>query len=157
MKIKEYRTELDEDKKNVLREVGYYITVNDKFTDPQKFADFAMEKLHLDKRAEEYSYVLGLTSKNNVLGVFEISHGSVNTSMCGVREIFVRLLLNGAAQFTMIHNHPSGDPSPSYMDCQATQRLIDAGKLMGIPMVDSIIIGDVGHFSIREEGRARFE
>lgn len=77
--------------------------------------------------------------------------------MCGVREIFVRLLLSGAAQFVMIHNHPSGDDSPSGMDCQATQRLIEAGKLMGIPMVDSIIIGDVGHFSIREEGMAKFE
>ena len=59
--------------------------------------------------------------------------------MCGVREIFVRLLLSGAAQFVI------------------TQRLIEAGKLMGIPMVDSIIIGDVGHFSIREEGMAKFE
>ena len=124
MKIKEYTTELDVDKKNVLREVGHYVIVKEKYNSPQKF---------------------------------EISHGSIDRSVCGVREIFVRLLLSGAAQFVMIHNHPSGDDSPSSMDCQATQRLIEAGKLMGIPMVDSIIIGDVGHFSIREEGMARFE
>ena len=157
MKIKEYTTELDVDKKNVLKEVGHYVIVKEKYNSPQKFADFAREKLHLDMRAEEYVYILGLTSKNHVLGVFEISHGSIDRSVCGVREIFVRLLLSGAAQFVMIHNHPSGDDSPSGMDCQATQRLIEAGKLMGIPMVDSIIIGDVGHFSIRKEGMARFE
>lgn len=139
MKIKEYTTELDADKKNVLREVGHYVIVKEKYNSPQKFADFAREKLHLDMRAEEYVYILGLTSKNHVLGVFEISHGSIDRSVCGVREIFVRLLLSGAAQFVI------------------TQRLIEAGKLMGIPMVDSIIIGDVGHFSIREEGMAKFE
>lgn len=89
-------------------------------------------------------YILGLTNKNHILSVFEICHGSV------------RLLLSGAAQFVMIHNHPSGDTSPSKTDCQSTQRLIDAGKLMGIPMIDSIIIGDVGHLSMREEGKAYF-
>lgn len=97
MKIKEYTTELDVDKKNVLREVGHYVIVKEKYNSPQKFADFAREKLHLDMRAEEYVYILGLTSKNHVLGVFEISHGSIDRSVCGVREIFVRLLLSGAA------------------------------------------------------------
>lgn len=156
MKIKEYTTELDEDKKNVLREVGHYIIAKETYNNPQEIADFAREKLHLDKRAEEYVYILGLTNKNHILSVFEICHGSVRLSMCGAREIFIRLLLSGAAQFVMIHNHPSGDASPSKTDCQSTQRLIDAGKLMGIPMIDSIIIGDVGHLSIREEGKAYF-
>jgi DNA repair protein RadC len=156
MKVKEYTTELDVDKKNVLREVGHYVIVKEKYNNPQKFADFAREKLRLDKRAEEYVYILGLTNKNHILSVFEICHGNIRSSMCGAREIFIRLLLSGAAQFVMIHNHPSGDTSPSDADCQSTQRLIDAGKLMGIPMVDSIIIGDVGHLSIREEAEAHF-
>ena len=64
MKIKEYTTELDVDKKNVLREIGHYVIVKEKYNSPQKFADFAREKLHLDMRAEEYVYILGLTSKN---------------------------------------------------------------------------------------------
>ena len=53
-----------------MREVGHYVIVKEKYNSPQKFADFAREKLHLDMRAEEYVYILGLTSKNHVLGVF---------------------------------------------------------------------------------------
>lgn len=109
MRIKEYRTELDKDKKNVLCEIGYYDVTEDRFDKPEKIARFAINQLHLDRRAEEYVYVVGLTTKTQALGVFEISHGAVSASICNPREIFIRLLLCGASTFVMIHNHPSGD------------------------------------------------
>lgn len=93
MRIKEYRTELDKDKKNVLCEIGYYDVTEDIFDKPEKIARFAINQLHLDRRAEEYVYVVGLTTKTQALGVFEISHGAVSASICNPREIFIRLLI----------------------------------------------------------------
>lgn len=140
MRIKEYRTELDKDKKNVLCEIGYYDVTEDIFDKPEKIARFAIDQLHLDRRAEEYIYVVGLTTNTQALGVFEISHGTVSTSLCNPREIFVRLLLRGASAFVVIHNHPSGDTDPSKADRLLTQKLKEAGDLIGITMIDSIII-----------------
>ena len=67
MRIKEYRTELDKDKKNVLCEIGYYDVTEDRFDKPEKIAHFAINQLHLDRRAEEYVYVVGLTTKHKHL------------------------------------------------------------------------------------------
>lgn len=155
MRIKEYRTELDKDKKNVLCEIGYYDVTEDIFDKPEKIARFAINQLHLDRRAEEYVYVVGLTTKTQALGVFEISHGAVSASICNPREIFIRLLLCGASTFVMLHNHPSGDTNPSKADRMVAQKLKEAGDLLGITMIDSIIIGDHYHLSMKENSNAK--
>lgn len=157
MIIKEYRTELDEDNKNILCEIGHYNINKEAFNTPYKVSCFAKEKMHLEKRAEEYCYIVGLNIRNQPMGLFEISHGLVGSSLIGVREIFIRLLLIGAVNFVMIHNHPSGEVSPSPEDCRATQQLIDAGKLMGVTMVDSIIVCEYGYHSLREHEDCKFK
>lgn len=81
-----------------------------------------------------------LTTPDNI-GLFEISHGTVNMSVINGREVFIRLLLSGAVSFFLIHNHPSGDLTPSVYDIKATKNMIDAGKIMGIKLLDHIIIG----------------
>ena len=140
MRIKEYRTELDKDKKNVLCEIGYYDVTEDICDKPEKIARFAISQLHLDRRAEE---------------CVEISHGAVSASICNPREIFIRLLLCGASTFVMIHNHPSGDTNPSKADRMVAQKLKEAGDLLGITMIDSIIIGDHYHLSMKENSNAK--
>lgn len=81
------------------------------------------------------------------IGLFELTHGSVNASQLGTREVFVRLCLLGASSFVVVHNHPSGDPSPSIDDNATTKRLKSAADIMGIPLVDHIIIGDSTFYS----------
>ena len=71
--------------------------------------------------------------------------------MIGVREIFIRLCLLGAAQFIVLHNHPSGDPTPSGADLSVTEKLISAGVLLEISLVDHIVLGD-SYYSMKEHG-----
>lgn len=154
MIIKEYKTELDRDKKNILCEICHYQVEEDKLNNPKKIADFAMKQLHLDRCAEEYVYVLGFISSMKVLGIFEISHGTVSAAMCNPREIFIRLLLVGASCFVLIHNHPSGEPRPSREDYMITEKLKKVGDLLGITLQDSIIIGDQCYLSMKEDTEA---
>jgi DNA repair protein RadC len=101
--------------------------------------------------AEEHLYMIACDSKQKVLGVFEISHGSVNASIVSPREIFIRALLCGAVNIVITHNHPSGNSQPSKEDLQVTKRIAEVGKLMGINLLDHIIIGD-NCFSFNENG-----
>lgn len=96
---------------------------------------------HLDKLAEEYVYIIAMSKSCEPLGVFEVSHGSVCEAYLNPREVFVRLLLVGAASFVVVHNHPSGNPSPSECDKKITERLGKCAELMGIDMLDHIIVG----------------
>ena len=118
---------------------------------PENVRDFMNEFLNLKYRAEEYVYVMGLDTKGNILGIFELSHGSVDCSIVSVREIFTRLLLCGTSRFIMAHNHPSGDPSPSREDIEVTSRLKSAGEMLQISLVDHIIIGEDHYFSFKED------
>lgn len=119
---------------------------------PLDIAVFAKEILKLDILAEEYSYALGLDTKNKILGLFCISHGTVDTSFMTPREIFIRLLLCGAVSYVVIHNHPSGDTSPSTSDDLITRRISEASDLMGIKLLDHIIIGD-NYYSYKENNK----
>jgi DNA repair protein RadC len=71
------------------------------------------------------------------------------------REVFGPAVREGAAALIVVHNHPSGDPEPSAEDLSVTRRLIEAGELLGVPLLDHVVVGDVGYVSIRE--RMRFE
>ena len=91
--------------------------------------------------AEEYSWMICKTNAGNISGVFEISHGNIDTSIMGVREIMQKALISGAARIVVSHCHPSGNPKPSIQDFKSTKRIYDAGQLIGIPLDDHIIIG----------------
>ena len=152
MRITTYRTELNEDKHNILvKESSHNYTAIENLSSPQKITDMMNSVFRLNKLPEEHLYMLALNTKNKVLGVFEISHGIVNASFCNPREIFIRALLCGASNIVLVHNHPSGDNTPSKEDIHTSKRIAECGKLMGIGLIDSIIVGD-DYYSFKEKG-----
>lgn len=122
----------------------------DSITNPRQAADLFMEELRYKKK--EYFKILLLNTKNQIISKEEISVGSLSASIVHPREIFITPLRKSAASVILIHNHPSGDPSPSQEDLDVTRRLVDAGNILGITVRDHIIIGDGCFFSFRERG-----
>lgn len=118
---------------------------------PEDASNLARGFLRLHEESEEYLYMICMNTKNKIIGVFEISHGNVNSSIVGVREIFQKALLANAVSIIVIHNHPSGDPKPSREDIEVTKRLVEAGKIVGVEVLDHIVIGD-RYCSIKEQG-----
>ena len=116
---------------------------------PKKVAMYYMEELrHLEK---ENVLIALLDSKNQLLGTLVSSIGTINSSLFSPREILVDALKNNAVGIIILHNHPSGDPSPSKEDLIATHKILDASKIIGINMLDHIIIGDKTFYSFKEE------
>lgn len=153
MRITTYRTKLTENKRIALeKEISVNYPDIDAIRSPANVYELATGYLRMHEESEEYLYLVCTNVKNKVIGVFEISHGNVNSSIFGVREILQKALLANAVNIIMIHNHPSGDPSPSREDIAVTERLRDAGKLVGIELLDHIIVGDSGFCSLKERG-----
>ena len=151
MRITTDRTELDENKHNVLvkeNSCNYPVNV---LNNPQAAAEMLNDVFRLNKQAEEHLYMIALNTKGKPLGVFEISHGTVNSALCNPREIFIRSLLCGASGIILAHNHPSGDITPSKEDMTMHRRTKEAGQLIGIELLDSIIVGD-GYYSFKMNG-----
>lgn len=93
-----------------------------------------------------------LNPKLFIIKDLTISEGSLNASILHPREVMIPAIKESAASFAVIHNHPSGDPSPSQQDMEITHRLNKTGQIIGIRMVDHIIIGDNKFFSFSDEG-----
>jgi len=104
----------------------------------------------LTDKTQEHFVVMFLNSKHRVLGVQTVAMGSLNEVTVHPREVFRGAILAGAQAVIIAHNHPSGDPNPSADDKLLTQRLVKAGELLGIPVLDHIIIGDQDHTSLAE-------
>ena len=98
--------------------------------------------------------VLMLSQKNTVIGINTVSVGSLTASVVHPREVFKPAILSNAAAIILAHNHPSGAPQPSQEDRVLTVRLVAAGKLLGISVLDHVIIGDgtSAYFSFADEG-----
>ncbi|MEN6413447.1 MAG: DNA repair protein RadC [Veillonellales bacterium] len=104
-----------------------------------------------DLRQEEIRILL-LDTKNKILAQKCVFIGTVNSSLVSAREVFYAAVQNMATNIIVLHNHPSGDPSPSQEDQEVTKRLVRAGKILNIPVIDHIIIGKNGYFSFKEGG-----
>jgi len=100
----------------------------------------------------EHFVVVSLTTKNRVISIETVSIGSLNSSLVHPREIFKNAIRLSAAAIILAHNHPSGDPNPSREDLEVTKRLVEAGKLIGIEVLDHIIIGVDAYTSFKEQG-----
>ena len=101
----------------------------------------------------EHFWALVLNTRNQLLRTVEVSVGSLNASIVHPRELFKEAVRVSAASVVVVHNHPSGDPTPSGADIQLTRRLVKAGDVLGIELLDHVVIGDGGGFaSIREMG-----
>lgn len=124
------------------------------FPDPFRTASDAFDRyryLVSDFPVEVFMAVL-LDVKNRRMLDVCVSAGILNGSLIHPREVFAPALRERAASVLLIHNHPSGDPSPSAEDREVTKRLRDAGGIVGIGVLDHVIIGDGSFFSFREEG-----
>lgn len=117
---------------------------------PKSVAKLYMEELrHLQ---QEHLKLVLLDTKNNIISDADISIGSVNCSIVDPREILIRALKSRAVHIILLHNHPSGNPTPSREDILVTKRINDACRLVGIDLLDHIIIGDGEYISMKEKG-----
>ena len=101
---------------------------------------------------KEHFLVLCLNARRQLLRVETVSVGTLSASLVHPREVFAPAISHGAAAVVAVHNHPSGDPSPSAEDREATRRLSRAGELLGIPLADHVIVSETSFFSFRESG-----
>lgn len=136
----------------VVKESGGRYDIDKQVSNPIKARDLFVEVLELDKRAEEVFAIATLDVHNKVTGVFEVSTGTLSSSLVAPREVFKRAILMNAAAILLGHNHPSTVPEPSSDDIQTTKKLVKSGKMLGINVVDHIIIGDIDNYiSMKEE------
>lgn len=118
------------------------------FTDSRSVANYFMETLR--HRDTECVFLVCLDSKGQLLQEKKLSDGSVNMSLISPREIFIEALQSKAVNILLVHNHPSGDPTPSRADRKLTDNVRELGEKMDIPLLDHIIIGDNRYTSFRE-------
>ena len=97
-------------------------------------------------------YVLTLNSQSRVVSCQEVTRGTLTSSLVHPREVFRLAIAEGAAGIILVHNHPSGDPTPSADDRAITRQLVDAGKLLDIPVYDHVVIGNGRYVSFAEAG-----
>jgi DNA repair protein RadC len=107
-----------------------------------RFRDLAVEEFH----------VLALGSQSQVLGDLLITRGILNSSLVHPREVFRAAIAEAAAGIIVVHNHPSGDPTPSADDRSVTRQLVDAGRLLDVPVHDHVIVGGERYLSFAEAG-----
>lgn len=108
--------------------------------------------LRLGLRPQESFHALMLDGRHRLIAEQEVTVGTLNASLVHPREVFREAIRMAAAALVVVHNHPSGDPSPSGEDRRVTERLRAAGALLGIELIDHVIVASGGHFSFREAG-----
>lgn len=119
------------------------------FSLPSSIAEYYMEEMRHQK--QEHMKLLMLNTKSKLLGESDVSKGTVNASLISPRELFIEALNKQAVSIILLHNHPSGDPTPSKTDILLTKRVKEAGDLIGIELLDHIIIGDNCYISFAEK------
>lgn len=130
--------------------VSNYIPEKYKIKNPWDIYIYYMEEMRYMKK-EVFKIVL-LNTKNKIISDVDVSVGSLNSSIVHPREVFVEAIRKSANSMILIHNHPSGNPSPSDEDIKITERLMYSGEIIGIEVLDHIIIGDGEYYSMKEEG-----
>ena len=114
----------------------------------------ALLRDRLEVEPVEVCLVLLLSTRQHVIGVHELSRGTLDTTLVHPREVFKSAILGNAAGVIVAHNHPSGDPTPSPDDVMLCTRLRHAAEILGIDLLDFVIIGDGGrYYSFKEAGR----
>jgi DNA repair protein RadC len=117
----------------------------------------ALVQHEMSVQDQEYLKVMLLDTRNRVMDVVEVYHGSVNSAQIRVAEVFKEAIRRNAAAIIVIHNHPSGDPTPSPDDVVVTRAIVQAGKLLDMDVLDHILIGQGGKFVSMKEKALGFE
>lgn len=121
---------------------------NPYFNKASEIAEYYMEDLrHLNR---EKLILMLLDNKCRLIKDVTLSIGSVNQTIISARDVYMEALKCGAVYIILVHNHPSGDSTPSHNDFECTERIFNAGQLIGIPLIDHIIIGDNNYYSFKE-------
>lgn len=120
---------------------------------PNDVVELVNEHLQLDQADRECFLIIAVDTKSQPTHIHTVSTGSLTASIVHPREVFKAAILASSHSILAVHNHPSGDPQPSKEDMQITTRLKEAGQLLGIPLVDHIIVGEMNqYYSFKEEG-----
>lgn len=101
---------------------------------------------------QEAFYVVALDAQSQVRAVHEVTRGTLNSSLVHPREVFRAAILAGAAGIILVHNHPSGDPTPSADDRAVTRQIVDAGRLLDVPCYDHVVLAGERYVSFAEAG-----
>ena len=133
--------------------VSQYLPNRFKINNPWDVYSYYMEELRYLKK--EVFKVILLNTKNEIISDIDVSVGSLNSSIVHPREVFKYALRYSANSIICLHNHPSGDPTPSSQDIDITKRLEEVGDLVGIRLLDHIIIGYNKYVSLKEKGLMR--
>jgi len=125
-----------------------------RYSEPLRVSSDVFRLLERKARAwdREHFLMLALDGKNRVLGFEIVSIGTLTASLVHPREVFKAAILANAAAIIVAHNHPSGDPTPSGEDLAITQRLKQAGELLGIALLDHVILGHESYHSLADAG-----
>ncbi len=129
--------------------VGEPVETGAQLTEPKHVRDLIVR--HFGHETRERFIAVHLDGRHRPIGFTTVSLGTLTASLVHPRETFRAGIQQGAASIILAHNHPSGDPTPSPEDRAVTDRLVEAGRLLGIKVLDHIVIGD-GYVSLREEG-----
>ena len=119
-------------------------------TSPSIAANYVLSEMSVLE--QEHFRIMTLNTKKEINFIREISKGTINMTIVHAREVFRAAISDNAHSIILLHNHPTGDPSPSKEDIGLTKNLIEASKIIGIDVLDHIIIGDNRYFSFLEEG-----
>ena len=120
------------------------------FTSPEAIAAFYKEEMR--HKEQEEMHLMILNTKQVLIRDILLFRGTINQSPASPREIFIEALRYHAASVVLVHNHPSGDPTPSADDRRTTVRIQEAGAMLGIRLLDHVIIGEQAYFSFKERG-----
>ena len=151
MRVNKYTIMYENPGRNLalVRETAHNYDVH--FSCPQDVRDAMCQIFNADNLPEEHVWLIATDTRNKCRGIMEISKGSCNASMFPVREILRDVLMMDGISFFIVHNHPSGEVSPSREDKTATEKLRSAAKLMDLNLNDHIIIGTEGtYYSFHE-------
>ena len=138
----------------VVKEEEFPYSCKATINSPADIRDLLTKHMEIHLEAEEVFIMVTVDTKHRVTGIFEVSRGSLSSTLVHPREVFKRALLMNASKIFVAHNHPSGDVTPSADDTAVTKRLKDAGEILGVSLLDSLIIGDTSekYYSFKEAG-----
>ena len=134
----------------LVREQGSSYGKSIELSSPEMVYKMAWEVLQ--HSSTERFVVFALNTKNRLIGAIEVSVGDVNSAIVTPREVFTPLAIINSAAFVAVHNHPSGDCTPSQRDVEVTNRLRQCSELMGIKMLDHVVVAAGGYYSFQKHG-----
>lgn len=137
----------------LVKDSSHNYNVSRDMSSPYNVIHLLVNTLHLDKRNVENFGMVAVNTQNKLIAVQILTQGSIDTSIASTREVFQCALLHNARAIILFHNHPSGNSGPSKEDIAITKRIVKAGELLGIPVLDHVIVGSENdYFSMRSEG-----